>query len=104
MMKIYYYFILFIYCLFTSILADSGYSNKEFNIFINCIHKELKFFRMNFDSDFSNISIKSKNSIFGVRVFSRRNNYGEIIIMSAGVMGRYLSQAMDDAIINNSQK
>ena len=102
MMKIYYYFIFFIYCLFTSILADSGYSNKEFNIFINGIHKELKFFRMNFDSDFSNISIKSKNSIFGVRVFSRRNNYGEIIIMSAGVMGRYLSKKMDDAIINNS--
>ena len=102
MMKIYYYFIFFIYCLFTSILADSGYSNKEFNIFINGIHKELNFFRMNFDSDFSNISIKSKNSIFRVRVFSRRNNYGEIIIMSAGVMGRYLSKKMDDAIINNS--
>ena len=102
MMKIYYYFIFFIYCLFTSIQADSGYSNKEFNIFINGIHKELKFFRMNFDSDFSNISIKSKNSVFGVRVFSRRNNYGEIIIMSAGVMGRYLSKKMDDAIINNS--
>ena len=102
MMKIYYYFIFFIYCLFASILADNGHSNKEFNIFINGIHKELKFFRMNFDSDFSNISIKSKNSIFGVRVFSRRNNYGEIIIMSAGVMGRYLSKKMDDAIINNS--
>jgi hypothetical protein len=57
---------------------------------------------MNFDSDFSNISIKSKNSVFGVRVFSRRNNYGEIIIMSAGVMGRYLSKKMDDAIINSS--
>ena len=102
MMKIYYYFIFYIYCLFTSILADSGYSNKEFNIFINGVHKELKFFRMNFDSDFSNISMKAKNSIFEVRVFSRRNNYGEIIIMSAGVMSRYLSKIMDDAIINSS--
>ena len=102
MMKIYYYFIFFIYCLSASILADNGHFNKELNIFINGIHKELKFFRMNFDSDFSNISIKSKNSVFGVRVFSRRNNYGEIIIMSAGVMGRYLSKKMDDAIINNS--
>ena len=102
MMKIYYYFLFFIYFLCASILADSGYSNKEFNIFINGIHKELKLFRINFDSEFSNTSIKSKNSIFGVRVFSRRNNYGEIIIMSAGVMGRYLSKKMDDAIINNS--
>ena len=102
MMKIYYYFIFFIYCLFTSIQADSGFSNKNFNFFINDIHKELQFFRINFDSDFSNISIKAKNSIFEVTVNSRRNNYGEIIIMTAGVMSRYLSKVMDDAIINNS--
>ena len=102
MMKIYYYFIFFIYCLFTSIQADSGFSNKNFNFFINDIHKELQFFRINFDSDFSNISIKAKNSIFEVRIHSRRNNYGEIIIMTAGVMSRYLSKVMDDAIINNS--
>ena len=102
MMKIYYYFIFFIYCLFTSIQADNGYSNKNFNIFINDIHKELQFFRINFDSDFSNISIKAKNSIFEVTVNSRRNNYGEIIIMTAGVMSRYLSKVIDDAIINNS--
>ena len=102
MMKIYYYFIFFIYCLFASLRADSAYSNKDFNIFINDIHKELQFFRINFDSDFSNISMKAKNSIFEVRVFSRRNNYGEIIIMSAGVMSRYLSKIMDDAIINSS--
>ena len=102
MMKIYYCFTFFIYCLFTSIQADSGYHNKNFNIFINDIHKELRLFRINFDPDFSKVSIKAKNSIFEVRVNSRRNNYGEIIIMSAGVMSRYLSKLMDNAITNNS--
>ena len=102
MMKIYYYFILFIYCSFASICADNGYSHKDFNNFINDVHKEFQYFRIDFDSNFSNIRNEGKNSIFEIKVNSRRNNYGEIIILSAGILSRYLSKIIDNAIINNS--
>ena len=102
MMKIYYYLILFIYCSFASICADNGYYYKDFNNFINDVHKEFQYFRIDFDSNFSNIRNEGKNSIFEIKVNSRRNNYGEIIILSAGILSRYLSKIIDNAIINNS--
>lgn len=102
MMKIYYYFILYLYCSSVLLTADDGYSNKDFKVFIKGIHKEFQYFRLDFESNFSSIRNKGKNSIFEIKVKSRRNNYGEIIIMSTGILSRYLSKIMDNAIIKNS--
>ena len=78
--------------------ANTIKSQASSKFFIKNIQNELSYFRIDCDVAYTNISQSNNNSIFTVRVSSRRNNYEEVIIMSLGAIGRYLKKQLNHAI------
>ena len=101
-MKKFYPFIIFYLVILTLIEANTINSEASSKIFIKSIQNELGYFRIDYNPIYTNISQTNNNTIFTLRVSSRRNNYEEIIITSLGAIGRYLNKQLNHAIKQNS--
>jgi hypothetical protein len=77
--------------------------NRKSIVFLDNIHKELKFFRIRLNTKESIIYNFDSNSIASINVISNRNNFEEIIILCLGIIGRYMNSEISDAIKNNSK-
>lgn len=100
-MKKFYPFIIFYLIILTLIKANTISSEASSKFFIKNIQNELGHFRIDYNPIYTIISQTNNNTIFTLRVSSRRNNYEEIIIMSLGAIGRYLNKQLNHAIKQN---
>ena len=91
---------LIMYFLVVATMVEANTTKPQFlsKFFIKNIQNELGYFRIDCNPIYTNISQTNNNSIFTVRVSSRRNNYEEVIIMSLGAIGRYLNKQLNHAI------
>ena len=101
-MKKIYPFIMFYLVILTLIEAKTISSEASSKFFIKNIQNELGHFRIDYNPIYTKISKTNNNTIFTLRVSSRRNNYEEIIIMSIGAIGRYLNKQLNHAIKQNA--
>ena len=97
-MKNFHSLIMYFLVVATLVEANTTKPQALSKFFVNNIQTELGYFRIDCNPMYTNISQTNNNSIFTVRVSSRRNNYEEVIIMSLGAIGRYLKKQLNHAI------
>lgn len=103
-MKAFYFLIIFsIFVTSSNLMGEEKLNNASHKIFLNEIQNELKIFRIEYDQKGASIRQSFNNSILLINISSRRNNFEEVIMLSIGVIGKYLANRINEAVINKTR-
>ena len=103
-MKAFYFLIIFSVLVTSSnLIGEEKLNNASHKIFLNEIQNELKIFRIDYDQKGANIHQSFNNSILLINISSRRNNFEEVIMLSLGVIGKYLANRINEAVISKTR-
>jgi len=87
----------------SNLMGEKKLNNASHKIFLNKIQNELKIFRIEFDQKGASIRQSFNNSILLINISSRRNNFEEVIMLSIGVIGKYLANRINEAVISKTR-
>ena len=103
-MKAFYFLIIFsILVTSSNLMGEEKLNDASHKIFLNEIQNELKIFRIEYDQKGASIHQSFNNSILLINISSRRNNFEEVIMLSLGVIGKYLANRINDAVISKTR-
>ena len=103
-MKAFYFLIIFsIFVTSSNLMGEEKLNDVSHKIFLNEIQNELKIFRIEYDQKGASIRQSFNNSILLINISSRRNNFEEVIMLSIGVIGKYLANRINDAVISKTR-
>ena len=103
-MKAFYFLIIFHFLVKSSnLMGEEKLIESSHKIFLNEIQHELKIFRIEYDQRGASIYQSFNNSILLINITSRRNNFKEAIMLSLGIIGKYLSNSVNEAVISNTR-
>lgn len=103
-MKAFYFLIIFsIFVTSSNLMGEEKLNDASHKIFLNEVQNELKIFRIEYDQKVASIRQSFNNSILLINISSRRNNFEEVIMLSIGVIGKYLANRINEAVINKTR-
>ncbi len=87
----------------SNLMGEEKLNDASHKIFLNEIQNELKIFRIEYDQKVASIRQFFNNSILLINISSRRNNFEEVIMLSIGVIGKYLANRINEAVISKTR-
>ena len=103
-MKAFYSLIIFsILVTSSNLMGEKNLNDASHKIFLNEIQHELKIFRIDYDQKGASIHQSFNNSILLINISSRRNNFEEVIMLSLGVIGKFLANRINEAVITKTR-
>lgn len=103
MRSFYYLNILSILVINLNLMGNEKIYDSSHKLFLNDVQDELKIFRIEYDQKGVSIRYFLNNSILLVNISSRRNNFEEVIMLSLGVIGKYLANRINEAVISKNR-